>query len=474
MTPSHSCLSEPGVQRLDRVRRVNHPPDLWRVVQEGHELGPRCRPQSLDRRILGSPDLVELVESADSVDILMAFVRTSGINLHMRELQRLVDRGGRLRILTTTYTGSTQREALDKLAALGDNVEIKVSYSTQSTRLHAKSWLFHRDSGFSTGMVGSSNLTHQAQVTGMEWNVRVSSVTTPGVLERLGATFDSYWHRDEFEPYDPAVFADRVERSRTVDGRIDISHFDVRPYAFQQRILDQIEIERTEHGYWKNLVVAATELARARSVGMTFHLSPSTSDTEQYLATTGRAPLLHLDALGVLGAHLAIGHGVHLDDDEIDGCRAQPAGEEIVGAVLGDGEYFWHSAAFDDAFATNPAEMLRATNVFMDPSKWRSGPPLRIRLWAAADRTAPRDLGEEGSDDWLDDRDPEGTLRSELVALGAMDDGSIDYLDSAALFERRAMADGVDVRLDVYPGGHTTTGNVEAIVDHLGAVADAS
>lgn len=66
------------------------------------------------------------------------------------------------------------------------------------------------------------------------------------------------------------------------------------------------------------LVVAAGELARERGVGLTFHLSPSTSDTEQYLASTGRAPLVHLDSLGVLGSHVAVGHGVHIDDDELE------------------------------------------------------------------------------------------------------------------------------------------------------------
>lgn len=65
------------------------------------------------------------------------------------------------------------------------------------------------------------------------------------------------------------------------------------------------------------LVVAATELAKASDVGMTFHLSPSTSDTESYLARTGRAPAVHLDSLGVLGRHLSIAHAVHIDDDEV-------------------------------------------------------------------------------------------------------------------------------------------------------------
>ena len=66
------------------------------------------------------------------------------------------------------------------------------------------------------------------------------------------------------------------------------------------------------------LVQAASALAREAETGLTFHLSPSTSDPEQYLATTGRRPVEHLAALGVLGPELLIAHGVHLDDNEVD------------------------------------------------------------------------------------------------------------------------------------------------------------
>jgi hypothetical protein len=40
------------------------------------------------------------------------------------------------------FTGSTERKALDWLVARG--AQVKVSYDTQSTRLHAKAWLFQR------------------------------------------------------------------------------------------------------------------------------------------------------------------------------------------------------------------------------------------------------------------------------------------------------------------------------------------
>lgn len=67
-----------------------------------------------------------------------------------------------------------------------------------------------------------------------------------------------------------------------------------------------------------DLVVAASSLARDRGVGLTFHLSPSTSDEESYLARTGKRPLVHLESLGVLGPHVAVAHGVHIDDAEIE------------------------------------------------------------------------------------------------------------------------------------------------------------
>jgi len=65
------------------------------------------------------------------------------------------------------------------------------------------------------------------------------------------------------------------------------------------------------------LVVGAAELARSRGVGLTFHLSPTTSDAESYLARTGRRPFVHMAELGVLGPEVAIAHGVHIDEAEI-------------------------------------------------------------------------------------------------------------------------------------------------------------
>jgi HKD family nuclease len=150
------------------------------------------------------------IGTADSVDVVMAFIRRSGISPLLDSLRRHCDEGRPLRVLTTTYTDSTERRALDQLVELG--AEVRISYDLSSTRLHAKAWVFHRDSGFSTAYVGSSNLTHSAQVTGLEWNVRASSARNPGVIDKFTAVFDSYW------PPATSCPTNRANSSRNASG----------------------------------------------------------------------------------------------------------------------------------------------------------------------------------------------------------------------------------------------------------------
>jgi len=197
------------------------------------------------------------IESADSIDVVMAFIRRSGINPLLEPLRRHCTDGKRLRVLTTTYTDSTEQQALEQLSALG--AEVRISYDVSSTRLHAKAWVFHRRSGFSTAYVGSSNLTHSAQVTGLEWNVRASSARNPDVLAKFGAVFESYWASGDFVEYEPERFEQERERAgRTDTGpRVILSPIELRPHPFQERLLDQLALSR-QQGHHRNLLVAAT------------------------------------------------------------------------------------------------------------------------------------------------------------------------------------------------------------------------
>ncbi len=196
--------------------------------------------------------------SADRVDLLCSFLKWSGFRLIRESLEVLAQRG-RLRVLTTCYLGATDVKVLDALAKL---CEVRVSYDARRTRLHAKAWLFHRDSGLSTAYIGSSNLSSAALVDGLEWNVRVSQVENPRVLEKFQATFDAYWEDGEFEPYDPGQDRERFllasRRERWDEEEVPEYALEVRPYPFQEEILERLDVERQVHGRWRNLVVAAT------------------------------------------------------------------------------------------------------------------------------------------------------------------------------------------------------------------------
>lgn len=195
------------------------------------------------------------IESADAVDVVMAFVRRTGVLPLREELGAHCGRGRRLRVLTTTYTGSTEVAALEMLCDLG--AQIRVSYDTSLTRLHAKAWLLHRRSGFSTAYVGSSNLTHSAQVSGMEWNVRVSGARNPAVIDKINAVFESYWNSGDFVPFDREEFLARAATSATPDADVTYSPIEVRLEPFQERLLELIAVAR-RRGRHRNLLVAAT------------------------------------------------------------------------------------------------------------------------------------------------------------------------------------------------------------------------
>ncbi len=231
---SPESVAQPLIPLLDTTLLTNAPgePNLWNQLRSE-------------------------IESADRVDVVMAFIRRSGITPLLDALRHHCDRDRQLRVLTTTYTGSTEKAALDQLVDLG--ADVRVSYDLSTTRLHAKAWVFHRRSGFSTAYVGSSNLTHSAQVTGIEWNVRASAARNPDVVAKFGAVFDSYWSGGDYLSYDPVQFEDEQRRAgRTDTGpHVILSPIELRPFPFQERLLELVEVSR-ERGHRRNLLVSAT------------------------------------------------------------------------------------------------------------------------------------------------------------------------------------------------------------------------
>lgn len=209
-------------------------------------------------------ELAREIACADRIDALIAFVTMSGVRALRDALEAVARRpsGVALRVLTTVYSGTTQVEALAYLARL-PGAQVRISYDTQRTRLHAKAWMFWREGGLHTAYVGSANLTSTALGSGQEWMVKLCAADLGHVVEKIDATFETLWNDPEFEAFDPNDRAqeDRLRQALGAQRHRDETTpflFELRPLAFQEEILDRLDAERRVHGRYRNLVVAAT------------------------------------------------------------------------------------------------------------------------------------------------------------------------------------------------------------------------
>lgn len=204
-------------------------------------------------------------ESAGEVDAIVSFVTWRGWQRIREPIEELLRRGGRFRLLATTYTGASEARALVAIAAM-EGASVHVSFDGRRSRLHAKAWLFRRPSGLSTAYVGSANLSAPALGEGLEWTLKASERESPAVVGQFRAAFDALWDDPEFEEVDPqdadgvARLEDALAQARGERPRQDgLAYFpDVKPHPFQQEILAKLQAERELLGKRRHLVVAAT------------------------------------------------------------------------------------------------------------------------------------------------------------------------------------------------------------------------
>ena len=206
-------------------------------------------------------ELQKEIVSADEIRLMVSFIKKHGLALILPQLKEFTNRGGKLKIITTTYMQATDYEAVIQLVAL-KNTEIKITYDTTSERLHAKAYIFLRNTGFNTAYIGSSNISEQALDTGAEWNVKVTQMEQPRMMKTIQYAFDASWWAEGYETFVAGRDNERLKTAldEKADNEIDFTTLKglIRPFDYQQEILERLQVEREVRGHWRNLVVAAT------------------------------------------------------------------------------------------------------------------------------------------------------------------------------------------------------------------------
>lgn len=383
--------------------------------------------------------------SSDRIDILMSFITVSGIRKIRDILHSItaVDGAGKsrvpMRILTTTYIGATEAQAVDELARL-PNCEVRISLDGRRTRLHAKAWIFERNSGFGTAYVGSANLTQAALAGGLEWTVKFAERGQGPMFSQAQAHFETLWHDKEFVRYDPSnpehrtaldvAIAQEKGGSKSEQAPNVLRFFDLQPKNYQLEMLEQLQTER-EHGRMRNLVVAATGTGKTVIAAFDYQrICKQYGGRPRLLFIAHRVEILQqaLKTYREVLRDASFGQLLNSSHSPTSPDHLFATVESVRSKALLDqcGASYWHTVVFDECHRI-------AANSF-DAIATRIQPTILIGLTATPERSDGRPIAG-----YFDAR-PDGSPAVELRLWHALD------LQLLAPFEYFACDDATNLR----------------------------
>lgn len=276
---------------------------------------------------------------AESVDIIVSFLMESGVKMIVKDLEKALRQGAKIRILTGNYLEITQPSALYMIKReLGEQIDLRF-YNEKNRSFHPKSYIFHYKN-FSEIYIGSSNISRSALTSGIEWNYRFRSDSDLESYEKFFGTFEDLFYNhsividdEELKRYSrnwhrPAVSKDLERYDAEGDDKDTNVRVMYEPRGAQIEALCALEHTRQE-GAKRALVVAAT------GVGKTYLAAFDSKGFKRVLFVAHREEILKQAAVSF--------HNVRNSDDYgfFDGTEKSTDKSVIFASVatLGRSEY---------------------------------------------------------------------------------------------------------------------------------------
>ena len=264
--------------------------------------------------------LIHSMKNARRIDIIVSFLMESGVKMLLKDLEKAMDHGTEVRILTGNYLGITQPSALYLIKQkLGDRVDLRF-YNDKERSFHPKSYIFHYDD-YSDIYIGSSNISRSALTSGIEWNYRFSSKTDKPNYDKFYNTFEDLFNNhsvviddEELRKYSknwhsPAAIRDLDRYDASEEDEDTKVHVLYEPRGAQIEALCALENSRAE-GATKGLVQAAT------GVGKTYLAAFDSKNYKRVLFVAHREEILKQAAKSFRNVRNSDDYGFFNGDDK--------------------------------------------------------------------------------------------------------------------------------------------------------------
>ena len=201
------------------------------------------------------------LRSSEKFFFAVSFIKHSGLQLLLKELTELEEKGVEGEILTSTYMNITEPKALSKLLSF-KNIKVKL-YKGKGESFHTKAYFFQRENNLSSLILGSSNLSHEALCNGREWNIRISEKLEKNLFINASNEFENLWNSSETLDLDKEL----LEKYETHFEKNKNSNFEnfweekeektIKANKVQENILSNLSQFR-QQGKEKAIVISAT------------------------------------------------------------------------------------------------------------------------------------------------------------------------------------------------------------------------